>query len=144
MNTTSPKFSTTSWTTWIHKWEHLLKYISPELFTTMNTCGWTFKLRFCHHFWLRGPIDLRSTRLNCILQDLFKDTLLDHIWPAKICVKHAYFAQYANFRLVALRHLWVCKFEIWHEAWFCPTERPCRTLRLKLENFFLKQPIEYL
>ena len=34
-----------------------------------------------NNFWLEGPIDLRPTRLNCILQDLFRDTKLDQIWP---------------------------------------------------------------
>ena len=28
-------------------------------------------MRFGHNFWLGGPIDTRSMRLNCILQDLF-------------------------------------------------------------------------
>ena len=41
-------------------------------------------MRFVHNFWLEGPIDLRPTRLNCILQDLFRDTPLDHIWGAQI------------------------------------------------------------
>ena len=34
---------------------------------------------------LLGPSDLRPTRLNCILQDLFRDTPLDHIARAQIC-----------------------------------------------------------
>ena len=34
--------------------------------------------------WREGPNDLRATRLNCILQDLFRDTPLDHIWGAQI------------------------------------------------------------
>ena len=29
---------------------------------------------------MEGLIDLRPTRLNCILQDLFRDPPLDHIW----------------------------------------------------------------
>ena len=33
-----------------------------------------------------GPINTRSTPLNCILQDLFRDTPLDHIWSAQICI----------------------------------------------------------
>ena len=36
-------------------------------------------MRFGHNFWLGGPIDLRSMRLNCILQDLFRDTPHNHI-----------------------------------------------------------------
>ena len=47
-------------------------------------------MRFGHNFSLEGPIDLRPTGLNCILQDLFRDTPLDHIWRAKICAKNAY------------------------------------------------------
>ena len=31
-----------------------------------------------------GPIDTMSTRLNCILQVLFRDTPLDHNWRAQI------------------------------------------------------------
>ena len=33
--------------------------------------------------------DLRSTRLNCILQDFFRDTLLDHIFALKYVPKYA-------------------------------------------------------
>ena len=32
-----------------------------------------------------GPIDPRSTRLSYILQDVFRDTPLEHIWLAQIC-----------------------------------------------------------
>ena len=39
------------------------------------------KMRFGYNFWLGGPIDTRSMRLICILQDLFRDTPLVHIWP---------------------------------------------------------------
>ena len=42
------------------------------------------KMRFDCNFWLGGPIDTRSMCLNCILQDLFRDTPLDHIWRAQI------------------------------------------------------------
>ena len=42
------------------------------------------KMRFGHNFWLEVPINLRPTRLNCILQDLFRDTPLDHIWRYQI------------------------------------------------------------
>ena len=45
------------------------------------------KMRFGHNFWLEGPIDLRPMRLNCILQDLFRDNPLDHIWRAHICAQ---------------------------------------------------------
>ena len=50
------------------------------------------KIKFGHNFWLEGPIDTRSTRLNCILQDLFRDTPLGHSWRAQICAKNAYLA----------------------------------------------------
>ena len=33
-----------------------------------------------HNFLLEGPIDLRTMCLNYILQDIFRDTPLDHIW----------------------------------------------------------------
>ena len=42
------------------------------------------KIKFGPYFWLEGPTDTRSTPLNCILQDLFRDTPLDHIWHAEI------------------------------------------------------------
>ena len=37
--------------------------------------------------YLLGPIDLWPTRLNCILQDLFRDTPLDHNVRAQICTQ---------------------------------------------------------
>ena len=40
-----------------------------------------------HNFWLDGPIDLRTMRLNFFLQDLIRDTPLDHIWSGKICAQ---------------------------------------------------------
>ena len=45
------------------------------------------KMRFDCNFWLGGPIDTRSMCLNCILQDLFRDIPLDHIWRAQIRLK---------------------------------------------------------
>ena len=42
------------------------------------------KMRLGHNFSLGGPIDTRSMRLDCILQDLFRDTLLDHIWHSQL------------------------------------------------------------
>ena len=39
----------------------------------------------------QGPFDTRSMCLNCILHDLFRDTPLDHIWLAQICVPHIVF-----------------------------------------------------
>ena len=48
--------------------------------------GKSAKIWFGHNFWLDGPIDLRPTLLNYILQDL------DHIWRAQIWAKNAYLA----------------------------------------------------
>ena len=42
------------------------------------------KIWYGHNFWLEGPIDLRPTRLNSILQDLLRDTLLDPPTPAGV------------------------------------------------------------
>ena len=42
---------------------------------------WDFRL----NFWPRGPIDTRSTCLNRILQDFFRDIPFEHIWHAQIC-----------------------------------------------------------
>ena len=53
--------------------DFFLKFIDP-------------KIGFGHNFWLEGPIDLRTTRLNYILQDLFRDTPLNQIWSAQICI----------------------------------------------------------
>ena len=53
-------------------------------FTLLLRWGNRPKIWFGHNFWLEGPIDLRPTRLNCILQDLFRDTPLDHIWRTEI------------------------------------------------------------
>ena len=39
---------------------------------------------FGHNFWLGGPIDEWSMRLNYILQDLFKEIPPDHIWALQI------------------------------------------------------------
>ena len=53
-------------------------------FTFLLQWGNWAKNRFGHNFWLGGPIHIRSTRLNCIWQDLFRDIPLDHIWRAQI------------------------------------------------------------
>ena len=36
-----------------------------------------------------GPTGARSTRLNCIVQDLSRDTTVDHIWRAQLCATNA-------------------------------------------------------
>ena len=81
-------------------------------------------MRFGHNFWLEGPIDLRPKRLNCILQDLFRDTPPDHIWRAQICAQMCQIWPNMHFLLVY-------KFEFWHETSFCPKELACQRLRLK-------------
>ena len=60
------------------------------------------KMIFGHNFWLEGPIDLRPTRLNCILQDLFRDTPLDHILRAQICTQICIFGIFGH-----IWHIWV-------------------------------------
>ena len=53
-------------------------FLSPlSSFTLYYNWNWP-KIWFGHKFWLEGLIDLRPTRLNCILHDLFRDTPLDH------------------------------------------------------------------
>ena len=42
-------------------------------------------------------MDLRPMRLNSILQDLFRDTPLDHFWRTQICAKNAYLANFGIF-----------------------------------------------
>ena len=56
-------------------------------------------MSFGHSFWLESPIDLRPTRLNYILQDLFRDTPLDHIWRAQLMHQK-----------MDMWHIW----QIWH------------------------------
>ena len=71
-------------------------------------------MRFGHNYSLEGTIDLRPTRLNCILQDLFRDTPLDHIWCAQMCVKNAYLAIFGIFGLSAqTKHIgiYLCCFQ---------------------------------
>ena len=41
-------------------------------------------------------------RLNCILQDLFRETPLDHIWPAKMGAKNAYLAMFGIFGIIVI------------------------------------------
>ena len=55
---------------------------------------WDFRLNFR----LRGPIDTRSTCLNCILQDLFRDTHLKIFGALKYALKYAKYA--------FLMHMW--------------------------------------
>ena len=50
--------------------------------------------------WLVGPINTRSMRLNCILQDLLRDTPLDHIWRAQNAPKYAFLAY------ILVRQVW--------------------------------------
>ena len=53
---------------------------TPPIHPMLQGRNWA-KIRFGHDL-NGGPIDPRSTCLNCILQDLFRVTLLDHIWHA--------------------------------------------------------------
>ena len=48
-------------------------------------------MRLGHNFWLDGPIDPRSTRLNCNVQNLFRDSQLDHIGSPKYTRKIPHF-----------------------------------------------------
>ena len=79
------------------------------------------KMRIGHNFWLEGPIDLRPTPLDCILQDLFRDIPLDHIWRAQICAKNAYLAILGIFGGVFI--LWILLLEkvqtAPHQSFFC-------------------------
>ena len=80
----------------VKEWHtHIFSIIDPQIgcchhFEVLH-CNYNgaigSKMRFGHNFWLEGPIDLRPTRLNCILQDLFRDTPLDHIARAQICTQ---------------------------------------------------------
>ena len=47
-------------------------------------------------------MDLRPTRLNCILQDLFRDTPHDHILRAQICTQICIFGIFGH-----IWHIWV-------------------------------------
>ena len=63
------------------------------------------KMILGHTFWLGTPIDIKSTHLNCILQDLFRDTPLDHILRAQICTQICIFGIFG--------HIW----HIWARIW---------------------------
>ena len=52
-------------------------------------------MRFGHNF------GLGLMRLNCILYDLFGDTLLDHIWLAQICAQNTLFSVFGR-----IWHIW--------------------------------------
>ena len=49
----------------------------------------------------KGPIDLRPARLNCILQDFFRDTPLDDIWRIQIHAQTCIFGIFGH----------ICKIE---------------------------------
>ena len=51
-------------------------------------------MRFGFYFWLGGPVDLKPECLNCISQDFFRDTPLDHIWRAQIRAWNTIFGIY--------------------------------------------------
>ena len=67
-------------------------------------------MRYGHNFSLGGPIDLESMRLNCILQDLFRDTPLDHVWYAQIRTQiwpnTAKYAKYGIWAAIWARQIW--------------------------------------
>ena len=70
----------------LHEFSQLYKPINdPYEVYIIITMGRSAKIWFGHNFWLEGPIDLRTMRLNYILQDLSRDTPLDHISSAQIC-----------------------------------------------------------
>ena len=61
-------------------------------------------MRFVHNFWLEGPIDLRpTTRLNCILQDIFRDTIFD--WINLFCRELLVFLAKAQQQLTEFQNL---------------------------------------
>ena len=83
------------------------------------------KMRFGHNFWLEVPINIRPTRLICILQDLFRDTPLEHIWRyqirAQIC---QIWPNMPNMHIWV--HIWV---HIWaRKIWSCGVslKRSCK------------------
>ena len=81
---------------------------------TLKLQWWNWpKIWFGCNFWLGGPIDARSTRLklNCILQDLSRDTPLDHIWRPHIrCQICRICSNMPNMLFGA--HIW------WSSCWF--------------------------
>ena len=58
--------------------------------------GKSGKNEIFHNFELGGPTDTRPTHLNCILQDLFRDSPLDHIWRAKMPARNAVFGVFCR------------------------------------------------
>ena len=73
-------------------------------------------MRFGHNFWLGGPIDTMSMYLNCILQDLFRDTPLDQIWGAQIRTQIPYFAYLGTYLSVPNMVKWIVPEKILQNA----------------------------
>ena len=73
----------------VKKWHRKIFIIDPLIGSSYHFevlhCNYNGEIGQKWDFWLEGPIDLRPTRLNCILQDLFRYTPLDHIWRAQVC-----------------------------------------------------------
>ena len=61
-------------------WFMVYGLLNPFIVLHCNYKQWGYQaeMRFSHNFWLGAPIDTRSMHLNCILQDLFRDT---PTWP---------------------------------------------------------------
>ena len=58
------------------------------------------KMRFGHKFWRGGPIDLRSMCLNCILQDLFRNTLKPYLLHSNTRPNMAKYAKYGICQII--------------------------------------------
>ena len=71
-----------------------LHKMSPRTRWLWSYWWYWWKSGFGHNFWLEGPIDLRTTHLNYILQDLFRDTPFDHIWRAHCPSMHPKYCIY--------------------------------------------------
>ena len=67
-------------------------------------------MRFGHNFLL--DFNLKSTRLNCILQDLFRDTLLNHIQLIQIHAPNTIFGVFGRYLGVYLRAQNIVKWGI--------------------------------
>ena len=61
------------------------------------------QIRLGGNFWVGVgvAINISSTRLNCILQDCFRDTQLDHIWrPQILCLAYVFYGR------IWVRQIW--------------------------------------
>ena len=86
-----------------------------------------------------GP-KIKPTRLNCILQDLFRDTPLDHIWRAQICQIWPNMHNLGAYLGAPNMVKWSVPIFETHQGWFgCWRTRTYSKLRSELKRCLLQR-----